>query len=812
MDIEYLKNSAINGNDNSALLLGWKTACEDNNINDGIDILKDALIYAPDNAFLTSALAGCFLLNQEENQENIDDALKLFSSVTGKLIASYESGYARLLFDNNDRECMEWYKSSYSQGNISAAIDIANAYKDGKYVEKDHDLYMYYMKAASDLGDIEARVIFADEMIKNSDNDSEIKYGINILIEISNANRPQIFVRKACQILFKIFMSGDKIGKNEDKAINYVKRIADLGDFSFLLDTAQNYSNGENGFEVNKVRALELYEYAGELGDRTAMEKIGEIYYRGDGTPSNPQKALEWYMKAARKGSYDSLIVVEKLLGSIYPNQVGQFYLNLLRDMKEDGYYAAYLKLYFLYRKGRYVEKDLNAAIEYLKIAVDGEYANACVIYGELEMNGDDELCISQDKKQAVYLWKKAANKKHKYAFLNLGRAYMEGDGVEVDIDKAEEYLTKAEESGLIEANMYLGDLFFLDKYGKKDIDRALNYYSLSCENGMDEKLCFLGHIYENEKNEKDKALSIYKKSADLGNKDGIFNYGRLLCELSLKQQGNCDYNCFKIGSDYLQKALELGHSNAESFLLMNYKFDMILHKEYDDPKSENYRFRRDEFNFMLRHGDVADADIQKFIADCFFEGRLESNDKERGFTWLNKAANSGSDVAKLEIIQKRYGNPESHYVDFFMAERMLKELISNSSDKEIKNEAMFDLGKLYFKDLDNKTEGLKWFKKVAENGDASAEYNLGLCYYNGWGVEVDKKKAHLWLKKASEHGDEEAAEMLNELFDNIPESCNLSYSGEEIGIETWKCKKCGAINNIGRGMCPKCGTVKGYY
>ena len=45
-------------------------------------------------------------------------------------------------------------------------------------------------------------------------------------------------------------------------------------------------------------------------------------------------------------------------------------------------------------------------------------------------------------------------------------------------------------------------------------------------------------------------------------------------------------------------------------------------------------------------------------------------------------------------------------------------------------------------------------FKKAAEQGQANAQYNLGLMYYNGEGVTRDAKQAVYWWQKAAEQGD----------------------------------------------------------
>ena len=45
------------------------------------------------------------------------------------------------------------------------------------------------------------------------------------------------------------------------------------------------------------------------------------------------------------------------------------------------------------------------------------------------------------------------------------------------------------------------------------------------------------------------------------------------------------------------------------------------------------------------------------------------------------------------------------------------------------------------------------WFKDAAEKGDAAAQYNLGLMYDQGEGVQQDYDSARAWFEKAAEQG-----------------------------------------------------------
>ena len=46
-----------------------------------------------------------------------------------------------------------------------------------------------------------------------------------------------------------------------------------------------------------------------------------------------------------------------------------------------------------------------------------------------------------------------------------------------------------------------------------------------------------------------------------------------------------------------------------------------------------------------------------------------------------------------------------------------------------------------------------KTFRKLAEQGDAAAQYNLGLMYDNGQGVPQDYAEAVKWYRLAAEQG-----------------------------------------------------------
>jgi TPR repeat protein len=47
----------------------------------------------------------------------------------------------------------------------------------------------------------------------------------------------------------------------------------------------------------------------------------------------------------------------------------------------------------------------------------------------------------------------------------------------------------------------------------------------------------------------------------------------------------------------------------------------------------------------------------------------------------------------------------------------------------------------------------VKWYRLAADQGDADAQYNLGVCYAKGEGVPQDKVLAYMWHDLASANG-----------------------------------------------------------
>ena len=70
---------------------------------------------------------------------------------------------------------------------------------------------------------------------------------------------------------------------------------------------------------------------------------------------------------------------------------------------------------------------------------------------------------------------------------------------------------------------------------------------------------------------------------------------------------------------------------------------------------------------------------------------------------------------------------------------------------------AQYNLGLMYANGngvLKDDKQATKWYRKAADQGDADAQYNLGWMYHKGRGVLKDHKQAVKWYRKAADQGD----------------------------------------------------------
>ncbi len=103
-------------------------------------------------------------------------------------------------------------------------------------------------------------------------------------------------------------------------------------------------------------------------------------------------------------------------------------------------------------------------------------------------------------------------------------------------------------------------------------------------------------------------------------------------------------------------------------------------------------------------------------------------------------------------------------------------------------DDEQYCLGRYYFNGQyveKNYDEAIKWFRFSARLGNAYAQYHLGLCYEEGYGVDRNRLIAMNYYKQAAAQDHREAKESLrrlnSEMYNNKPWEdyyFNIDYQG----------------------------------
>lgn len=154
-------------------------------------------------------------------------------------------------------------------------------------------------------------------------------------------------------------------------AESYTDKVIESND-PFAINHA-----GEVHLAHNKgsKRSFELFSLVADIGYANGMVNVANAYDKGYGIDKDPQKAYEYYMKAAETFEYADYYIH---VGYCYEYGVGvekdidkaiEYYKLSTKDGNGDGYY----KIGYLYETGKTVDKDYEKALEYYELGCNAK-------------------------------------------------------------------------------------------------------------------------------------------------------------------------------------------------------------------------------------------------------------------------------------------------------------------------------------------------------------------------------------------------------------------------------------------------------
>ena len=137
----------------------------------------------------------------------------------------------------------------------------------------------------------------------------------------------------------------------------------------------------------------------------------------------------------------------------------------------------------------------------------------------------------------------------------------------------------------------------------------------------------------------------------------------------------------------------------------------------------------------------------QKYPDESSIARKMALNDLEK------IARSDKTEKEKIAEIQKRFPNPTA---------QLLSEAEQGNAD------AQYKLGLSYYTGDGSEKDyamAVKWYRKAAEQGHAEAQRGLGGCYYGGVGLEKNVAEALKWWRKAAEKDNADAQVALGSYY-----------------------------------------------
>lgn len=310
-------------------------AIENDDYEDGKSCLSKNDFYDEDNEIIPDTEEGnvvgdiLYKLGMEfYKHENYEIAVKYFIKSTEYENADAQCQLAKCFYygegiEQNYENAVFWWKKAANKGNVRAMRNFAICYMDGEGVNKDYTQSFYWCKKAAMKEDSQAQLLFA------------LHYAKGLGTEI-NFIKTIYWKEKAAS------------NQNEDAKNNLVEIYKSIGqvyssDFEHwgtsdeMFELAISYCVGLDGITLDIDKAIFWFKKSDENGNDgiadlcymlfsnvkklnynskllgLAYFTIGSRYQFGDGVEQDDDKAIKFFVEAAKNGDKEAVNILENL-------------------------------------------------------------------------------------------------------------------------------------------------------------------------------------------------------------------------------------------------------------------------------------------------------------------------------------------------------------------------------------------------------------------------------------------------------------------------------------------------------------------
>lgn len=432
------------------------------------------------------------------------------------------------------------------KGNCKSIITVAKGFIYGKNdFPRNPDLGLSYLRFGVEKDNAESLKLFGRYLLQGEIIDKNEAEAIDILNNAATKTKNAAVKLELAEILLS--NQSFDINSNANNNINYplVKQLykdaADYGDLDGMTKYGQfclkSKSNHFGAIEPDYAEACAYFKKAAGRGNTEAMIRYGKFFEKGvPDIPIDLQSAKNWYKKSCEGGNlggfaeYGFALITSKYgdtdepegyrlikYSSDHDNPLGmlaygaiieegmlcvqqdyQRSYELIKKAADMGEPNAITALGMFYENGVYVQKNLNIAIKYYKLALEEGSFNAIENLGKLYMNGGDGLSPNMFQSRSYYkIGADAGLPESIYQYCN--NLYKD-NAMLLHIYEIRKYLEKGRTLKDPKCILFLGNMYLKGDLFPKKIDLGEMFVKEAAEMGNRDAMERFVNIYKNEK------------------------------------------------------------------------------------------------------------------------------------------------------------------------------------------------------------------------------------------------------------------------------------------------------------------------
>lgn len=369
--------------------------------------------------------------------------------------------------EKNLEFAFKWYKKGAEENFPAAQHALSYMYKNGEGCEKNIVKAYYWIEKSAENDYEDSYYIVGKSYLDGICYEADFKKAFYYL----NKGNEAIDIN-CIEALGDMYYSGLYVEKDINQALELYNRAIDFGNTNLYFKVAKIYEE-----EGMVDEAISAYEEGSKNDDVRCDQRLGIIYYNGEGVPRDLEKAMKYIEKASAKDAPHAMY----MLGIAYLrlNKFGEETTNISKKLLQEAYelksaYAAeYLAFLMLNDQKSWKEINENKLLEYINFAFENGIVGSLFQYGYIYEKG---IVVEKDLEKSYYYYKSAADKGYVKAIVKIASWYKYGIFVAQDINEAIRLYDMAAVYNDVEAVERLIEIYELGIGDKKSERKAISY------------------------------------------------------------------------------------------------------------------------------------------------------------------------------------------------------------------------------------------------------------------------------------------------------------------------------------------------